>query len=143
MKKKLLLILLLTVAALALAACAPKAPAATPTPEPQVEAPTETPAEAPAEEAVPEEAVQEEAAPEGSLELTLEELAKYNGKNGERAYVAVDGVIYDVTDSRAWKNGDHNGFEAGKDLTEEIKTKSPHGVAKLSGVLEVGKLKAE
>lgn len=139
MKKKLLLILLLTVAALALAACAPKAPAATPTPEPQVEAPTETPTE----EVVPEETVQEEAAPEGSLELTLEELAKYNGKNGERAYVAVDGVIYDVTDSRAWKNGDHNGFEAGKDLTEEIKTKSPHGVGKLSGVLEVGKLKAE
>lgn len=78
-----------------------------------------------------------------SLELTVEELAKYNGKNGERAYVAVDGVIYDVTDSAAWKEGAHNGFEAGQDLTEAIKTKSPHGVAKLENVVPVGTLKAE
>ena len=81
--------------------------------------------------------------PEGELELTLEELAKYNGKDGQRAYIAVDGIIYDVTDSRAWKDGQHNGFEAGKDLTEEIKTLSPHGVGKLEGITQIGKLKAE
>ena len=80
---------------------------------------------------------------EGQLELTLEELAKYNGKDGQPAYIAVDGIIYDVTDSRAWKNGMHNGFEAGKDLTEEIKTVSPHGIGKLEGITQVGKLKAE
>ena len=34
-----------------------------------------------------------------SPELTLEELTAFNGKNGARAYVAVDGVLYDVTDS--------------------------------------------
>lgn len=32
------------------------------------------------------------------LELTLEELAAYDGKDGNPAYIAVDGVIYDVTD---------------------------------------------
>ena len=75
--------------------------------------------------------------------LTLEELGKFNGKDGQRAFIAVDGIIYDVTDSRAWKDGMHNGFEAGKDLTEEIKTKSPHGIGKLEGITQVGKLKAE
>ena len=77
---------------------------------------------------------------EGQLVLTLEELAKYNGKDGQPAYVAVDGVIYDVSDKPAWKNGEHNGYSAGQDLTEIIKTKSPHGVSKLSGLPVVGKL---
>ena len=134
MKKKLLLITLLAVAALALAACTPQTPDATATPVPQTEQPSQAPA-SPAPEASP-----EAAAPEGGLELTLEELAKFNGKDGARAYVAVDGIIYDMTDSAAWKNGDHNGFEAGKDLTDAIKNQSPHGTGKLSGVPEVGKL---
>ncbi len=76
----------------------------------------------------------------GTLELTLAELAMYNGKDGQPAYVAVDGVIYDVSAYPKWKNGDHNGYSAGNDLTEIIKTKSPHGVAKLKGVPVVGKL---
>ena len=76
----------------------------------------------------------------GTLELTLAELAKYNGKDGNPAYVAVDGVIYDVSGYAKWKNGDHNGYSAGNDLTDIIKNKSPHGVAKLKGVPIVGKL---
>ena len=76
----------------------------------------------------------------GTLELTLAELAKYNGKDGQPAYVAVDGIIYDVSAYPKWKNGEHNGYSAGNDLTEIIKTKSPHGVAKLKGVPVVGKL---
>ena len=134
MKKKLLLITLLAVAALALAACTPQTPAATATPVPQTEQPSQAPA-SPTPEASP-----EAAAPEGGLELTLEELAKFNGKDGNPAYVAVDGIIYDVSASPAWKNGGHNGFEAGKDLTNEIKTISPHGVVKLENVPEVGRI---
>ncbi len=76
----------------------------------------------------------------GTLELTLAELAKYNGKDGQPAYVAVDGVIYDVSAYPKWTNGDHNGYTAGNDLTEIIKNKSPHGVAKLKGVPVVGTL---
>lgn len=76
-----------------------------------------------------------------NLELfTLEELSNYNGKDGNPAYIAVDGIVYDVTDSRPWKNGQHNGFEAGLDLTEAIKNQSPHGVSKLSKVKKIGKL---
>ena len=75
--------------------------------------------------------------------LSLEELAEFNGKDGKPAYVAVDGIIYDVTASRAWGNGDHNGFEAGRDLTKEIKEVSPHGVGKLANVVEIGRVKVE
>lgn len=74
------------------------------------------------------------------LVLTLDELAKYDGKNGNPAYVAVDGVIYDVTNVPEWKNGEHNGYTAGKDLTDAIKNVSPHGVSKLKNVPVVGKL---
>jgi predicted heme/steroid binding protein len=72
--------------------------------------------------------------------MTADELSAFNGKDGQPAYIAVDGVIYDVTEVSFWKNGDHNGFEAGQDLTEEIKTISPHGVSKLKGLPVVGTL---
>jgi len=75
-----------------------------------------------------------------ALTLTLEELSKYDGRNGNPAYVAVDGVIYDVTDVSYWAFGSHNGFSAGNDLTEEIKSIAPHGVFKLSGIPVVGRL---
>ncbi len=82
----------------------------------------------------------EEAAQE-TMSLTLAELAVYNGKDGNPAYVAVDGIIYDASGSSLWKNGDHNGFEAGKDLTDPIKSSSPHGVRKLNNLPVVGELK--
>lgn len=81
-----------------------------------------------------------DAAANGMLELTLEELKQYDGKNGNPAYVAVDGIIYDMTNVAAWKNGDHNGYSAGNDLTDIIKNKSPHGVKNLEGVPIVGKI---
>ena len=73
--------------------------------------------------------------------FTLEELATYNGKDGQPAYVAVDGVVYDVTASPEWTNGEHKmGVTAGQDLTDIIKEKSPHGVAILEKFPVVGKL---
>ena len=75
------------------------------------------------------------------LVLTTEELSKFNGMDGNAAYIAVDGVIYDVTNVAPWKGATHNGYSAGRDLTEEIKTVSPHGVSKLKDVPIVGKLK--
>lgn len=93
--------------------------------------PTAAPTEAPAAMEAP--AADQE-------EFTAAQLAAYNGKDGAKAYIAVDGVVYDVTDVPQWKDGMHNGYEAGKDLTTEIKDKSPHGVSKLEGVVVVGKL---
>lgn len=74
-------------------------------------------------------------------ELTLDELKEYDGQNGNKAYVAVDGVVYDVTDVGVWKNGEHkSGITAGKDLSEAI-NKSPHGKDALEDLPVVGKLK--
>ena len=42
-------------------------------------------------------------------EIKRVDLAKYNGQNGNPAYVAVNGKVYDVTDSPAWTGGEHHG----------------------------------
>ena len=73
------------------------------------------------------------------LQLTIEELAKYNGKDGAPAYVAVDSVIYDFSDMKAWKKGKHHGHKAGLDLTKDIKA-SPHGKMVLKKKKIVGPL---
>jgi predicted heme/steroid binding protein len=73
-------------------------------------------------------------------EFTLEELAKYNGKNMKAAYVAYQGIVYDVSYSYLWKNGEHKGHHAGKDLTKEI-SKAAHGPGALMGFPVVGTLK--
>lgn len=74
------------------------------------------------------------------IELTLEELAEYDGREGRDAYIAVDGKIYDVTNDANWPNGNHNGYQAGFDWSDEIGSTSPHGTAVLSGVPEIGTL---
>ena len=62
--------------------------------------------------------------------MTLSELAQYDGRNGNNAYVLVDGIIYDVTNNPYWPNGNHNGYQAGQDLSAQIKS-SPHGIANI------------
>ncbi|QBP41660.1 cytochrome b5 domain-containing protein [Paenisporosarcina antarctica] len=52
--------------------------------------------------------------------FTIEELANYDGKNGRAAYIAVDGIVYDVTNNRAWAAASHFGLTAGKDYTGEF-----------------------
>ena len=71
--------------------------------------------------------------------FTVTELADYNGLNGKSAYIAVDGIVYDVTNVKEWANGTHQDYAAGLDLTKEIKA-APHGVAQLDGVPFVGTL---
>lgn len=52
--------------------------------------------------------------------FTLEELATFDGKNGRPVYVAVNGVVYDVTNNRAWAAATHFGLTSGKDYTQEF-----------------------
>lgn len=81
------------------------------------------------------------ASADAGLMLTLEQLSSFDGTMGKPAYIAVDGLIYDVTNSALWKSGTHNGFTAGKDLTVEIKEKSPHGLRTLEKVPVVGQIR--
>ena len=60
-------------------------------------------------------------------EFTLEELAQYDGSNGKPSYVAIDGIVYELSKVSAWKGGKHfDGNTAGKDLTAQFK--SCHGM---------------
>lgn len=75
--------------------------------------------------------------------LTIEQLAQYNGKNGQPMYVAVEGKIYDLTKCRYWKDGVHDKSPedaiAGRDLTEILKT-SKHGSKRVTRYPMVGYL---
>ena len=59
-------------------------------------------------------------------EFTEEELAQYNGKNGNPVYVAYKGKVYDVSASFLWKDGAHQVLHsAGVDLTDALE-QAPH-----------------
>ena len=74
-------------------------------------------------------------------EFTEEELAQYNGKNGNPAYVAYKGKVYDVSTSFLWKGGEHQVFHnAGVDLTDALE-QAPHGEDGLDKFTVVGVLR--
>lgn len=72
--------------------------------------------------------------------FTKEELAKFDGQNGQPAYVAVNGTVYDVSGKKAWAGGKHHGHAAGQDLTDALLNDSPHGDKVLKDLPVVGKL---
>ncbi len=53
------------------------------------------------------------------------QLALRNGQDRPEIWVALNGVIYDVSESRLWLKGRHYEHWAGQDLTEELKD-APH-----------------
>ncbi len=62
----------------------------------------------------------EQDTPNTQQTMTREQLAQYNGKNGKPAYVAVKGIVYDVTHNAAWSAATHFGLTAGNDVTREF-----------------------
>jgi predicted heme/steroid binding protein len=72
--------------------------------------------------------------------FTLEDLGQFDGKDGRPAYIAVDGVVYDVSGSRSWPEGEHTrcnlGAVAGQDLSQELKS-APGGMRALVESLPV------
>jgi predicted heme/steroid binding protein len=72
-------------------------------------------------------------------EFTRSQLALRNGQDKPQIWVAYRGIIYDLTDSRLWRNGHHYEHWAGQDLTEELKD-APHTEIVFEGWEIVGTL---
>ena len=75
------------------------------------------------------------------LSYTKQQLALRNGQDKPEIWVAFEGLIYDVTDSRLWRNGKHYEHWAGQDLTEEL-ADAPHTAAVFEKFTVIGKLGA-
>lgn len=72
--------------------------------------------------------------------MTMDEVSENDGLDGRDAYVVVDGIVYDVTESSAWPDGVHNENQAGQDLTQELED-GPHGAENLENVTAIGRIK--
>lgn len=73
-------------------------------------------------------------------EFTKSQLALRNGQDKPVIWVALNGLIYDVTLSRLWRNGKHYEHWAGQDLTNELKD-APHTEKVFEKFVVVGRLK--
>lgn len=74
------------------------------------------------------------------LTYTRSQLALRNGQDKPQIWVALNGTIYEVTESRLWRNGKHYEHWAGQDLTEEL-IDAPHTETVFEKFKVVGKLK--
>ena len=72
-------------------------------------------------------------------EYTRQELALHNGQDKEEIWVAYKGTIYDVTNSKLWRDGKHYEHWAGQDLTDELPD-APHTEKVFERLEVVGKL---
>jgi predicted heme/steroid binding protein len=71
---------------------------------------------------------------------TKSQLALRNGQDKPEIWVALEGVIYDVTKSRLWREGKHYEHWAGQDLTDELKD-APHNEKVFDKFKVIGRLK--
>ncbi len=77
--------------------------------------------------------------------FTERELQQFDGTRGRPAYVAYEGVVYDVSVSSLWRGGLHQNLHyAGTDLTRTLR-KAPHTIEVFTHatVKRVGRLSNE
>jgi predicted heme/steroid binding protein len=72
-------------------------------------------------------------------EYTTSQLALRNGQDKPEIWVAYKNMIYDVTNSKMWRNGKHYEHWAGQDLTQEM-ADAPHNENAFDKFKIVGKL---
>lgn len=70
---------------------------------------------------------------------TKQQLALRNGQDKPEIWIAFQGVIYDVTTSKMWRNGKHYEHWAGQDLTEELED-APHSKQVFEKFTAIGQL---
>ncbi len=77
------------------------------------------------------------------VEFSELELRQFDGQRGRKAYIAYDGIVYDVSQSALWRRGEHKELHyAGLDLTRALR-KAPHTAQVFDRVPRVGRLKRE
>lgn len=67
------------------------------------------------------------------------QLALRNGQDRDEIWIAYKGIIYDVTESRLWRRGQHYEHFAGQDLTHELPD-APHTESVFEKFKVVGRL---
>ena len=70
------------------------------------------------------------------------QLALRNGQDKEEIWCSYKGIIYDLSNSRLWKNGLHYEHWAGQDLTDEL-AEAPHDMKVFEKFSVVGVLKED
>lgn len=70
---------------------------------------------------------------------TRAQLALRNGQDRDEIWIAYQGIIYDVTASRLWRNGKHYEHWAGQDLTHELPD-APHNERVFERFKAIGRL---
>jgi predicted heme/steroid binding protein len=72
--------------------------------------------------------------------ITRAQLALRNGQDKPEVWVAYKGLIYNVSDSRLWRNGKHYEHWSGQDLTDELPD-APHTEKVFDKFPVIGRLK--
>jgi len=74
-------------------------------------------------------------------EFDAAELARFNGENGNPIYIAFEGKVYDVSESKLWRKGQHmKRHLSGSDLTSDMQA-APHASDVLERYPQVGVIK--
>ena len=91
----------------------------------------------------PSQASPEQSADPNAVVVTQDELTAANGQNGAKCYVAIDGVVYQISGFALWADGLHSSSggraRCGRDLSDVIDD-APHGRSKVPLLKEIGKL---
>lgn len=54
----------------------------------------------------------------GQREFSREELKTFDGTDGNPSYIAINGVVYDITGVHIFRDGRHHGVTGGNDVTK-------------------------
>jgi len=71
--------------------------------------------------------------------ITKSQLSLRNGQDKPEIWMAFQGLVYDMTASKLWKNGKHYEPWAGQDLTAEL-ADAPHTANVFEKFMPIGKL---
>ncbi|BDD10340.1 hypothetical protein FUAX_27720 [Fulvitalea axinellae] len=73
-------------------------------------------------------------------EYSRGQLALRNGQDKPEIWCSYQGLIYDMTESKLWRNGKHYEHWAGQDLTEEL-ADAPHNERVFAKYKPIARLK--